>query len=48
MNRKMDESIETLSILISKKESISCLIQRTALSPPAHETAPLQWMTEGP
>jgi len=24
------------------------LIQRTALSPPAHETALLQWMAEGP
>lgn len=27
---------------------IQRLIQRTALSPPAHETALLQWMAEGP
>lgn len=40
-----------ISIFISKKVLISFiqrLIQRTALSPPAHEMALLQWMAEGP
>jgi hypothetical protein len=47
MNRKIDPSI-SIFIFISKKSFIQPLIQRTVLSPPAHERALLQWMAEGP
>ena len=50
INRKIDPSILSDFYFDIEKRIyfIQRLIQRTVLSPPAHERAPLQWMAEGP